>query len=142
MTERRYAKWLAYQQRCVDRRRAWENGETAPEAPDQSAVSSAASERTPGSEGRSVRERSPTPRPREERRRAILCPNPEVVVYDPETAVRTGGRRDDGSPDGSPERSPSPGKGKQKGAKGKKGQKGKKGNSKGKKGGKGKQSGS
>ena len=141
MTEKRYAKWMRYQQRCIERRRAWENGETAPETPSQPAASSATSERTAGSEGRSVRERSPTPRPREERRRAILRPNPEVVVYDPETAVRSERRRDDGSPDRSPERSPSPGKGEQKGGKGKKGQKGKKGNSKGKKGGKGKQSG-
>ena len=139
MTEKRYAKWLAYQQRCVARRRAAENGETAPETPSQPATSSAANERTAGSDRRSVRERTPTPRPREERRRVILRPNPEVVYYDPETAAQRVG--DDRSPDRSPERSPSPGKGEQKGGKGKKGQKGKKGNSKGKKGGKGKQSG-
>ncbi len=139
MTEKRFAKWLAYQQRCMDRRLAAENGETAPETASRPATSSAASERTAGSDRRSVRDRSPTPRPREERRRAILRPNPEVVFYDPETAVST--VRDDGSPTRSPERSPSPGKGEQKGGKGKKGQKGKKGNSRGKKGGKAKQSG-
>ncbi len=149
MSEKRYAKWRAFPQRCRERRRAetgreWHVRED-PETPSQSATSSAARrERSPTLEyagGRVPRSgEGVSPRPREERRRVILRPNPEVVFYDPETAVSTA--RDDGSPTRSPERSPSPSKGEQKRGKGKKCQKGKKGNSKGKKGGKGKHSGS